>query len=582
MNRSYLLNLASVFCSLLAAGTAAAQQNVESINVKPGQTVYVAAIRGDCSRVRPSGAINGREFYLPVRQPSDPRATLDHPLVPGGASAHIEPDADVRREIEDQIKKSKKFKVVGALDDANFIFHVCSRYLYDVLPGAKLPESRLYDRRLSARGLVLPVSLYKENRDSYRSLVAGALWKDDAQEFSLSKSDRRINSVPPRPGTETVSVSVSAGRAEPAPGNSPVRQLVDDFIHDLERSGNQLVLTGSGLGQARSDNGAAGAESHRATTNSRDADPHAAAETSTDKSDELSEPGLRLRATLVSVPVTARDENGRFIAGLTKDDFLVLEDGVPQQIETFTPAEEPFKVVVMIDTSESTRFSLPDIQAAALSLVDKLPEHDEVMVVSFDSRVWVDKEMTSNRDAIRSAIMKTHTGAATKLNDALYLVMVERLSDISGRKAIVLLSDGIDSASTITNVDGVLNRAEKSRVEIFTLHCEKGLLPGRKSSISNRRGTFRELAEYADAISFMKALAARTGGRYFEVNEASELNTLFLEIAEELRQRYELTYYSTNSTPDGRYRHIVVQAPGHPNAEIRARDGYRGRTGPQR
>src|SRR5215204_3831059 len=132
---------------------------------------------------------------------------------------------------------------------------------------------------------------------------------------------------------------------------------------------------------------------------------------------------VRVNASLVTVPVSVLDRDGRFIGGLRQEDFRVLEDGVEQRIAYFAPVEQPFTVALVIDTSGSTRFKLEDIQDAAIAFLDQLRPADRVIVVSFDEQVRVLSGATNDRNQLRAAVRRTHTGGGTRLYDAVDLVI---------------------------------------------------------------------------------------------------------------------------------------------------------------
>jgi VWFA-related protein len=217
----------------------------------------------------------------------------------------------------------------------------------------------------------------------------------------------------------------------------------------------------------------------------------------------------------------------------------------------------------MIDSSGSTRFKLEEIQSAAIAFVDQLRPQDSVMVISFDSRVWVDSEFTNDHERAREAIRKTRTGMATRLYDALYLVLTERLRDVQGRKAIVLFSDGLDQGSRISAPDGAMERAERQNTFIYTLQYEPAL----------PANDFRSKANRDQARLFMKEAASRTGGEFYEASVINDVNRAFGKIAGELRRQYSLGYYPKNARRDGRYHRIQVMVD-RPEANVRAREGY--------
>src|SRR5215212_9878973 len=152
---------------------------------------------------------------------------------------------------------------------------------------------------------------------------------------------------------------------------------------------------------------------------------------------------LKTETDLVTVPLIATDRSGLYITDLRQEEFTISEDGVPQQIAFFGKVAAPFHVVLMLDTSSSTKDQLKRIQQAAFAFVQQLQPVDRVKVISFDDKVNDLNEFTADRDVLRAAIDGTRSGEGTKVYDAVELAM-NTLRKIRGRKAIVLFSDGMD------------------------------------------------------------------------------------------------------------------------------------------
>jgi von Willebrand factor type A domain len=169
---------------------------------------------------------------------------------------------------------------------------------------------------------------------------------------------------------------------------------------------------------------------------------------------------LKTRSAPFTIPVTTIDEDGHPVSRLARRDFHLYENGVEQEIVRFVSTEEPFQIALLIDTSRSTLTKLKDMQEAAIEFVEQLRPQDRVMIVSFDDEVYVDTEMTDNRDEWRRAIRGTRVGRGARLFDAIDLTITERLSRLEGRKAIVLLTDGVDSASHHATARSTIARAE--------------------------------------------------------------------------------------------------------------------------
>jgi Mg-chelatase subunit ChlD len=147
---------------------------------------------------------------------------------------------------------------------------------------------------------------------------------------------------------------------------------------------------------------------------------------------------IKLDTTLVTIPASVIDRDGRFVPFLTKRDFHIYEDGVEQHIENVESVNSPFSVVLVVDTSNSTAFRHEDMQAAAMEFVEQLRSEDKVMIVTFDDNIseWCD--FTNSREEIRRAIYRTKRGGSTKLYDAVDTVVRDALSRVQGRKAVVL------------------------------------------------------------------------------------------------------------------------------------------------
>lgn len=178
---------------------------------------------------------------------------------------------------------------------------------------------------------------------------------------------------------------------------------------------------------------------------------------------------IKIDTTLVSIPVSVLERDGRFIPFLDKKDFRLYEDDVEQEISEFTPVTVPLHVVLLLDTSRSTVFKIEDIQEAAAKFTEQLRADDKVMVVSFDSKVHIECEFTNDRTRLRRAIFGTRTGGGTKLYDAVDLVISERLNQIQGRKAIVLFTDGVDTESREASARSTIEQVEEADVAVYPI-----------------------------------------------------------------------------------------------------------------
>jgi Ca-activated chloride channel homolog len=323
---------------------------------------------------------------------------------------------------------------------------------------------------------------------------------------------------------------------------------------------------------------------------------------------EAQDPGatIKIDTTLVTIPVRVLDRDGKYIPNLIRRDFHLFEDNVEQNIADFNSIEAPFHVALLLDTSRSTSFKLGDIQKAALAFIDQLHPDDHVMVVSFDSDIYIDAEFTSDRDQLRRAIRQTRTGGWTRLYDAVDLVITERLGKVQGRKAVVLFTDGVDTASSLASAASTIGRVEESGALVYPIQYDTegslagpwrpmrggGMPPifrpspfprfprgGRRrwqsdpfTTWQSPRGARRD--DYLRAAQYLRDLADRSGARLYRADSTGNLKKAYSQIAEELRHQYSLSYYPSNTARDGSYRRIRVRVE-QPNLVVRAREGYR-------
>src|SRR5262245_59853040 len=177
---------------------------------------------------------------------------------------------------------------------------------------------------------------------------------------------------------------------------------------------------------------------------------------------------IKMDTALVTIPVSVMDRDGKFVPSLKKRDFRIYEDGVEQDIESFNSVETPFHVTLMLDTSNSTMFKFNEIQDAAFAFIKQLRRDDQVMVVSFDSKIRFHCDFTSDYDELRRAIDETRVSGSTKLYEAVDKV-VDRLEQIQGRKAIVLFTDGVDTASRRANYRNTVEKVEESGAIVYPI-----------------------------------------------------------------------------------------------------------------
>ena len=355
--------------------------------------------------------------------------------------------------------------------------------------------------------------------------------------------------------------------------------------------------------------------------------------TPTDQTTESKKPGdeldegdvVRVDTQLVSVPAVVTDSAGHPVSGLRPENFRLIEDGQPQTIANFGTTETPFEIALLLDTSGSTRDDVALIRAAANSFIAALRPGDRVGVVAFNqaqtvaqpiAAVEVLTPLTGDREALKNAIENLGASQGTPYYDAL-----ERIADnifhdppseeVRGRRAVVALTDGVDSSSNsdfatakmklsragvacyfiqVNTEDFVEDRLmkdcsddgqlalsqrqiqryreifyPKAKADNFNSFCQMG--PFERMSIS------REL--YNLARREMNELARVSGGRSFVAATLADARAAFAKVAEDIGTQYSLGYYPTNKARDGKYRSIKLEVRGlKDKAVIRARDGY--------
>src|SRR5439155_14802581 len=182
---------------------------------------------------------------------------------------------------------------------------------------------------------------------------------------------------------------------------------------------------------------------------------------------------VRVNTALVAVPVSVLDRQGRFVANLQREDFRILENGVEQSIAYFEPADKPFTVALLLDTSASTHFHLSDIREAAITFAKQLRPQDRVLIVSFNDEVLLLTEATNDMNLIETVIEENaNTGNSTRLYDAVDLTIRERLNQIKGRKAIVLFTDGVDTSSQQATYQSTLRQVQELDALIYPIQYD--------------------------------------------------------------------------------------------------------------
>lgn len=310
---------------------------------------------------------------------------------------------------------------------------------------------------------------------------------------------------------------------------------------------------------------------------------------------------IKVETNLITMPVSVLDREGRFVSGLNQKDFRIFENGVEQQVDFFQSVEQPFTVVLMIDVSPSTAFRIDEIHNAAISFVGQLRPSDRVMVIAFDESVRVLSRPTSDKRVLENAIYRAQFGDGTSLYDAVDHVINRELSQIKGRKAVVLFTDGVDTTSRHSNFQSTIADIEEIDALIYPVryNTQRGGFGGGGGGWGGRRGGGRtsgiigiilgggtfppsgggrgggngSSAEHETGRKYLETLAQNSGGRNFEADSTANLDAAFVGIAEELRRQYSLGYYPERVGEPGERKQIRVRVM-RPNLVVRAKNSY--------
>lgn len=275
---------------------------------------------------------------------------------------------------------------------------------------------------------------------------------------------------------------------------------------------------------------------------------------------------IKVDTRLVSVPVIVSDRNGRHVPNLTAADFAVFQDGSLQTIGFFAAIEEPLTIALLVDTSQSTRPVLDDIKESAYSFVRLLTPVDRAMIVSFDYSTHVLSPLTSDQEKLRKAIRSAQIPGdlvSTRLREALYDTINDSFSGIKGRKAIILLTDGKDFGSLITEHD-LLFKLQETDTLVYTVFFKT-------ENVWRRRDRVERANQEAE--EFLRNLSATTAGRSYSSKDG-KLKKTFATIVEELRFQYRLGFYPPEEIGEKTLHELKVKV-SRAETVVRARSNYR-------
>jgi len=276
----------------------------------------------------------------------------------------------------------------------------------------------------------------------------------------------------------------------------------------------------------------------------------------------------------VRLPVTVTYKKKNLISGMTKNDFVVFEDGVQQEVTFFTDEKTnpPVYVGVLMDTSESTKGKMQFSKEAAKNFIYTVTRlrKDKAAFMTFDNEILLRQDFTDKLDLLDRAVDKVKkTGSQTALYDAVWQFSDEKLRNAPGRRVIVIITDGDDTFSR-ADLEDAIDIAQRTETTIFAISTKEGFLgtvPGVDAGSVKDKGD-----------KFLTQLCEETGGEAFFTGDMLELERAFLKISQELRSQYIITYRPANQNYDGKERKVEVRLTDKEKADkyqLRTKKSYR-------
>jgi Ca-activated chloride channel homolog len=297
---------------------------------------------------------------------------------------------------------------------------------------------------------------------------------------------------------------------------------------------------------------------------------------------------ISVSTTEVLLPVTVRDLSGRLVTGLTKQDFRIFEDGREQPLTDLELRQVPVDVILMVDASSSVAGNLEDFRRAVEEFAERLAPEDRISLVKFDDRVELLQDWTQSRTQLRRSLRRITPGVFTRFYDALTLAAREQFQNTQRRHAIVVLTDGIDSRRGYASFEMAVSALLQAGVGVYAISNTEierarkreeldSLLASGTSSVQFNQLRIGDLREGLRVLDMsernLEQLADVTGGRIFKPLSFSNLESVYRDVAEDLRSQYSIYYSPQNKTRDGRFRRVRVEIR-NPQLRAKTRIGY--------
>ncbi len=324
---------------------------------------------------------------------------------------------------------------------------------------------------------------------------------------------------------------------------------------------------------------------------------------------------------VVNVLATVRDKHGQLVSNLTKDDFKLTQDGHPQTIGYFAKETDlPLTLGLLVDTSMSQRRLIDQERTASYAFLDDVMrvDKDKAFVIHFDSEIELLQDLTNSRDKLEAALDKLntphfddassgggggspggggggHRGGGTTLYDAVYLASDEMMRKQEGRKAIILLTDGVDNASKVS-LDRAIESAQRANTLVYSIlyadpdaygHQGMGMgrphggwggggmgrYPGGGGGYPGGGGGGYPQQQHPDGKKVLQRISKETGGRFFEVSKKEPIDQIYKQIEEELRNQYNLGYTPDKADASAGY-HSISLTTTNKDYTVQSREGY--------
>ena len=330
---------------------------------------------------------------------------------------------------------------------------------------------------------------------------------------------------------------------------------------------------------------------------------------------------IKVNTNLITLNANVRERvSGKSLIGLKQTEFDLYEDNVRQEVAYFKPVETPFNLLLLLDVSGSIEEKFDLVQEASIRFTQLLKPQDRIAVATFNHEFQIVRDFTNDRKDLARAILEIAPGGGTAFYDALDYSVQSVFRGVSGRKAIVVFTDGVDNQhmpdlrqyGSAVRFAELYRTIEESDITIYSIflntegdprsgvvagggglwdHFDSSSIIGdvlgikkrRSSSSANRKKSTvagpMQSDMYANAVDEMNRIADQTGGKLFSPTDARDLNGVYEQIVDDLSTQYSLGYYPSNPTIDGSWRKITVKVKDHPDMLVKARKGYYARLG---